>query len=248
MAQMDKITQDLIDGYRTPEVVIEKLRHIKTVIITGISAAGKDTIQQGLLADEQYSKVVTSTTREPRKNNGVMEIDGVDYYFLTLEEAQKRMRDGEYIEVMNVHGNVNGSLVKEYERISQLGSVALSDIDYQGAAHFLDFDMQELSVFFVVPPSFDVWFKRLTERYGDSLDDNLDEIIKRMQSAQKEIAFAQTHPEFIPVLNDQIERVTGEIKAIVNGTPALSEEMLSRNYELMAQLLEDINSYLSIHA
>lgn len=247
MAGMDQETLKLIESYKTPREVIQRLLGIRTIILSGISAAGKDTIQQRMLLDEKYQKVVTSTTRAPRENNGVMEVEGEDYYFLTLEQARDNMRNGEYIEVMNVHGRANGSLIKEYERIAQRGSVALTDIDYQGAARFLEFGMERLSVFFIVPPSFDTWLKRLTVRYGDSLNDNQDEVINRMHSAKKEIAFARNDPRFIPVVNDDIERVAEEIKAIADGQIELSQETIQNNYAILDDLLQGIETYLETH-
>jgi guanylate kinase len=247
MFQMDQEALELIRNYKTPESVIERLGPIRTVILSGISAAGKDTIQKALAADGEYSRVVTSTTRAPRENDGILETNGVEYYFFTLEQAKQKMRDGEYIEVMNVHGRANGSLIKEYERISLIGSIALSDIDYQGAARFLEFGMQRLSTIFVIPPSYQVWFERLTKRYGNSLSEHQDEIINRMRSAQKEIAFARADRRFLPVVNDDIERVSQEIHGIVASTIQLSDEDFNERYMIMDELLAGIDQYLELN-
>jgi guanylate kinase len=245
---MDQETLQLIKDYKTPETTIERLRDIEAVILTGITGAGKDTIIHVLLEDPNYVRVVTSTTRAPRVNDGVMEQDGVEYYFLTIEEAQEKMRNGEYIEVMPVHGQVNGSLVKEYERIANMGSVALTNIDYQGAAKFLTFEMRRLSVVFVIPPNFDIWFERLTKRYGGTLESDREEVLKRMRSAQKEIAYARSDPRFVPVLNDDIDRVASEIKTIVSGETQLADEIVRQNYAIMDDLLVHINAYLEANA
>jgi guanylate kinase len=242
---MDIITQQLIDEYKTPADITERLQDIETVILTGISAAGKDTIKRELLNDPRYIRVVTSTTRNPRENNGVKEQDGIEYYFLTVEEAQEKIHNGEYIEVMNVHGNINGSLIKEYERIAGLGNIALTDIDYQGAAHFLKFDMRRLSVIFVVPPNFDTWLERLVERYGSTLDENQDEVLKRMRSAQTEIAYALEDDRFIPVINDDLDKATNEIKEIVELGKGLSVDEIEYNRSVMRGLHKAITEHLS---
>lgn len=242
---MDIITQKLIDDYKTPADIIERLQDIEAVILTGISAAGKDTIKRELLKDPRYVRVVTSTTRGPRENNGVKEQNGIEYYFLTVEEAQEKIRNGEYIEVMNVHGNVNGSLIKEYERIAELGNIALTDIDYQGAAQFLKFDMRRLSVIFVVPPSFDIWLERLVERYGNTLDENQDEVLNRMRSAQKEIAYALEDDRFLPVINNDLDKAVSEIKEIVELGKSLSVDEIEYNRSVMRGLHKAITEHLN---
>ena len=142
---MDERLQQQINDYETPDRVLERLHSIRTVILVGITAAGKDTIIRDIIgASNEFARVVTSTTRAPRENNGVLEQHGVDYYFLTIDEAQQKMDAGEYIEVANVHERVNGSLIAEYERIASMGKVALSDVDYQGAMNFLSFGRDNL--------------------------------------------------------------------------------------------------------
>lgn len=245
MAQMDDNILKMIQAYETPDSVVERLSSIQAVILTGITAAGKNTIMNDMLADERFSRVVTSTTRAPRENDGVMEQDGVDYYFLSVNQAQQKMQNGEYIEVANVHGRVNGSLVAEYERIHNEHKIALTDIDYQGAVRFLDFDMKNLLVLFVVPPSFETWLERVTRRAGGSLGDDKEDIIKRFRSAEKELAHALADPRFVPVMNnDSAATATQIIDFAVNGTRPTDQEV-AEAHTVIETLSQAITDYIN---
>lgn len=244
MSQMDDTTRNLINKYQTPKDVVDRLRDIRTVIFTGITGAGKDTIINAIMADSRFTKVITSTTRLPRENNGVTEREGVEYYFLTLDKAKQKMRDGEYIEVNDVHGRVNGSLIAEYERIAKSGTIALTAIDYQGANNFLDFGMNQLTVLFIVPPDFATWLKRLGGRHG-GIEADKGEILNRMGSAEKEIEHALRDPRFLPVMNVDFNESAKKIVNIVVDGILPSEQEIASSHSVLKQLLSDLRQYQS---
>jgi len=242
---MEPSLKSLIDSYATPQDVVNELRPIHTVMLTGITGAGKDTIIGDVLeASDHFARNVTSTTRLPRANNGVMEQEGREYYFLTQEQAVKKMSDGEYIEVAPVHGQINGSLISEFRRISSVGKIALGDINYEGIEKFLTFDMDNLSVYFVMPPNFETWLARLMKRQGGTIGDK-NEILRRFRSAQIELGNALDNPEFIPILND-VSRDTAQ-KIIeyteTNNGPSLEER--AQAVEGIHELNQAISSYIS---
>lgn len=241
---MDDETFQQIQNYQTPADVVERLKDIQTVILTGITGAGKDTIIRRMLDDNRFVKVITSTTRTPRENNGVMEQNGIDYYFLSLDEAQQKIRDGHYIEVNNVHGLIYGSLIEEYERIDNINRIALTTVDYQGADNFLSFGMDKLTVLFIIPPDFDTWLKRITGRHGGSLDNQQEEIINRLRSADKEIAHALQDSRFVPVMNIDIETSANSIIDIVINERSPSEQEIANNHVVLRSLHQDIRDYL----
>lgn len=239
---MDDTTLQLIQNYQTPQVIIDRLHNIHAIILTGITGAGKDTIIKDMVAAGGFTRVVTSTTRAPRENDGVLEQHGREYYFLSMDEAKEKIKNGEYIEVANVHGRINGSLISEYERIDSSGETAVAQIDYQGAQAFLDFGMPNLLVLFIVPPSFDVWIERLTGRHGGSLEGEKDEIIARFRSAEKELAHALSDPRFIPIMNDlSIESAAEIIEYSKTGTRPSSEQI-----DQAHQVIRDLADAISV--
>jgi guanylate kinase len=238
---MDESLLQRIKHYDAPSDVVAELSPIKTVMLTGITAAGKDTVIGDILKEsDEFMRVVTSTTREPRENNGIMEQDGREYYFLTEAQAIQNMDQGEYIEVAPVHGRVNGSLISEYRRISGLAKTALTDINYEGAEKFLTFGMDDLSVYFVMPPNFEVWLARLMKRQGGTIGDH-DEILRRFRSAQDELDNALRSPDFIPITNDVSRDTASRIieYARTNTGPSATER------EQANDAIHDLNTAIS---
>lgn len=241
---MNESLKRQIEEYQTPRKVLERLRPIKTVILVGITAAGKDTIIRDIVEEsEDFVRVVTSTTREPRANSGVMEQHGVEYYFLSVEEAQQKMSAGDYIEVANVHDRVNGSLIAEYERIAGMGKVALSDVDYQGAMNFLSFGMENLHVYFVLPPSFEAWLARLAKRQGGVLERD-QEIITRFRSAQKELSIARDNTQLIPVMNTESDETARKIIEYTTKGTQPSDDEITKARKVLDDLAHSIDDYI----
>jgi len=241
---MDTETQHLIETYQPSDESINRFRDSHVIILVGITAAGKDTIIRDIVQrDSDFARVVTSTTRAPRENNGIMEQHGVEYYFLTPEDARQKIADKEYAEVANVHGRINGSLVAEFERITSEDRIALMDIDYQGVLRFLDFGMSNLTVYFVTPPSFEVWLARLAKRQGGNLQETA-ELIARFESAQKELTQALNDPRFVPVMNEVSANTADEIIQFAKSGVAPSQESIKSAHGVIRELRDSITDYI----
>ena len=89
------------------------LRDTKVALLVGITGAGKNSILNEMVKTGDYHDLVTSVTRQPRLNNGVPEQDGVDYHFVTEDEALAAIDAGEYVEVSIVHNRIYGVTVNE---------------------------------------------------------------------------------------------------------------------------------------
>lgn len=242
---MSQAITELLGSYQPSPDEIQTIRDVPTDLLTGITGAGKDTIISDILreAPNEYERVVTSTTRQPRENSGVMEQHGVNYYFLTLDEARQKMADGEYIEAAEVHGNIYGSLFSEYRRIAGLGKVAVGNIDYQGALNFLDFGMSKFSLYFVVPPNFEVWAARLAKRNGKALGYD-KETMTRLHSAQKELNTALANEAFVPIINDiSSETARRIIEYRQTGTQPSDEEIMHAR-QIIASLNQSITDFV----
>lgn len=241
---MNESLISLVKNYSISDEVVQRLRPISTVILTGITGAGKDTIINDIVErSTQFEKLVTTTTRQPRVNNGIPETHGREYYFLSLDEAEQAIRDHKYIEVAVVHDRINGSLISEFERIADQDKVALTDIDYQGASHFLDFGMKNLAVYFITPPSFEIYIARLLKRQGGVVTGH-EELLNRFRSAQKELSYALTQPQFIPLLNDVSTDTAEAIIRYTREETRPSEEEQERTREVISKLHEGITNYI----
>ena len=125
----------------------------KIIIITAPSGAGKTSITRYLLAKYPFLAFsVSAATRSPRSH----EKDGVDYYFLTLEDFKQKIQHGEFVEWEMVYeGKYYGTLKKELESIWSENNTPLLDVDVKGAIHVQQqFPDSSLSLF-IEPPSID---------------------------------------------------------------------------------------------
>jgi guanylate kinase len=157
------------------------------ILISAPSGGGKTTLCNQLLASRpDMVRAVTCTTREPRPG----EKDGVDYYFFSAAEFERRLAAGEFIENATVFGRSYGILKSELLDKLRSGRDVLLNVDVQGAATIRGRVQAEpelkraLVSLFLTPPSLAVLEARLKNRAADSAA----EIQKRLAMARQEIA------------------------------------------------------------
>jgi len=161
------------------------------ILISGPAGVGKTTICDKLVNDfsPHLSRLVTATSRSPRGK----EVDGVDYFFLSRDEFEKRISNEDFAEYEIIHGNYYGTLKKFlFETLSDQN--LLINIDVNGAQSiqqiFLEFTgmCSRLLTIFIRPKSIKELETRLITRGTDSRE----QIKKRILTAQHEIEKAST--------------------------------------------------------
>lgn len=198
------------------------LADTRTVLMVGVSGAGKDTIIRELVARGGYHPLVTSTTREMRVNNGVPEQDGVEYHFLTIDRAEEYLLAGKYIEASLVHGYVYGLTVDELERAHDSGKIAITDMDPQGAEKYKTLDDSVITIF-VLPPSHQELMARLDNRY-ESQAAFLEAWPTRRESAIAELVDALEKPYYQFVINDDLSDAVEACDRIAHGEFTTEDE------------------------
>ena len=205
------------------------------IILSAPSGGGKTTIARELLrqrADLGYS--VSCTTRSPR----VGEVEGRDYYFLSLAEFERRRDAGEFAESAEVHGNMYGTLRSEIERVLGSGKHVVMDIDVQGAQQFTRVFPQSVTIF-VLPPSAEVLLDRLRRRRTESKE----QLAKRLQSALQELQAVELY-EYV-VTNDDLAKAVQRVSAIVDAEVVSRERVAGLRHQvslLVRRLEEEIGS------
>ena len=131
---MDENIKQLLSNYRPSNRAIEILRQQWLVIFAGVTGSGKNTIMNELLKTGKYHDTVTSTTRLPRENNGVMEQDGVDYFFVSSQRFEEMIANNELIEYATVYGQYKGIPRFQVRQAFNSGRDVILRIDVQGAA------------------------------------------------------------------------------------------------------------------
>ena len=166
----------------------------KLLVFSAPSGSGKTTIVRHLLKQEDLNLEfsVSCTTREARGE----EVNGKDYYFISLEEFKKHIKAEEFVEWEEVYrDNFYGTLKSEVERIWAKGKNVIFDIDVSGGLRIKHKFPEETLAVFVKPPSVDELKRRLKERSTES-DDKIN---MRIAKASVELA---TAPQFDVVIKN----------------------------------------------
>ena len=177
----------------------------RVFVITGPSGVGKGTLIRGLMERLPGLELsVSATTRAPRAG----EQDGADYHFLTREEFDRRVAQGEFVEHADYAGRSYGTLRSELEDRVRAGAPVVLEIEVQGARQ-VRAALPEAVQVFIAPPSLDALRTRLMARGTD----DSEEVERRLQVAGEELS---AQPEFRHVVvNDRLDDATAQLTEIV---------------------------------
>ncbi len=170
----------------------------KAIIFSAPSGAGKTTIVRYLLEKELPLLFSISACSRNRRPN---EIDGKDYYFLSIDDFKAKVANNAFVEWEEVYeNNFYGTLKSEIDRIWSSHQHVVFDVDVVGGLnlkkHFGD---RALSIF-IEPPSLDVLFKRLKNRATET-EKSLN---KRIEKATYEMKFCSSFD--LIIINDRLEK------------------------------------------
>jgi guanylate kinase len=166
----------------------------KLLVFSAPSGSGKTTIVRHLLAQPELNLEfsVSCTTRALRGQ----EINGKDYYFISIEDFKKHIKAEDFVEWEEVYrDNFYGTLKSEVERIWAMGKNVIFDIDVAGGLRIKKKFPEETLAVFVKPPSVDELKRRLKERSTES-DDKIN---MRIAKAHVELA---TAPQFDKIIKN----------------------------------------------
>lgn len=206
------VVESLLQNYQPSPETIDIVRTTPIVLLVGISGAGKGTIRKKLFESGDYINFISHTTRSPRENNGVMEQNGVEYYFISIETAIDMLQRGDFIEAKSYSGNVYGTTTTELQKAKASGKIALNDVEIQGVAEYLKI-APSVKVIFIVPPSHEAWLARLVARYEGEI--NHDDLNRRLETAKQELQVALADTRFSFIINDDLEQAVQDVENIV---------------------------------
>ncbi|HSZ31908.1 MAG TPA: guanylate kinase [Puia sp.] len=178
------------------------------IIITAPSGAGKTSITRYLLQHfPELAFSVSAATRPQRLD----EENGVDYYFMSLEEFQHKIQNQEFVEWEMVYeGRYYGTLKTELQRLRAKNKIPILDIDVKGAIHVQEqYPEQSLSIF-VQPPSIEELKRRLEYRATESAEALQD----RLNKAAYEISFRHHFNHII--VNDNLQNACEEARHVIS--------------------------------
>ncbi len=199
----------------------------KLFVIAAPSGAGKTSLVRALMQRRPTLRFsISYTTRAQRPN----ERDGHDYFFVDKPQFERMVAAGDFLEHARVFDNYYGTSRSQVERILDASQDVLLEIDWQGAQQIRR-TLPECRSIFVLPPSREALEQRLRGRKTDS-----DEVIARR--LRDSLADLSHWSEFdYIVVNDDFDRATAELEAIVTGQGEHLRRDRAELRELLARLL-----------
>jgi len=190
--------------------------HKKMLVFCGPSGAGKSTISRNVMAAMPIFELsVSATTREPRPG----EINGVHYYFTTINAFEKMLANNELLEYEQVYeGLYYGTPYSELERIWSKGKIPFLDLDVKGAANLKEKYGNNGLFVFIHPGTIDILAQRLKAR-GTEDERSIE---KRIRRASFELEYANKFDYVL--MNDVLERADKEIIEVITQFLALNEK------------------------
>ncbi len=178
----------------------------KCIIFSAPSGAGKTTLVHKLLeSSEQYAFSISACSREPREN----ERDGVDYYFIGLENFKEKISENAFVEWEEVYkDNFYGTLKSELIRIWSMGKTVVFDVDVVGGLNLKKVFKSNALAIFVNPPNMEILEERLRGRKTESEE----KIQMRISKAQIEMDRAAEFDVIIE--NNILEQAVEQVKAV----------------------------------
>jgi guanylate kinase len=192
--------------------------------MSGPSGVGKGTIRKALfeIPDSNFCYSVSMTTRKPREG----EVDGQDYFFVSREEFEKRIKENGFLEYAEFVGEYYGTPLDYINQKMSEGKEVIVEIEVQGALQVHE-RLPEAVFVFIVPPS----RKALAERLKNRGTESKEKINKRITKAESEYSLAYKY-DYI-VVNDEVYNAADRIYAIIRAEHAKTERSIHKYNKLM---------------
>ncbi|MEF8698788.1 MAG: guanylate kinase [Candidatus Accumulibacter sp. UW26] len=196
-------------------------------IVSAPSGAGKTTLVRLLLENDPGICVsISHATRSPR----VGEQDGREYHFVAVPDFLERVRQGEFLEWAEVHGNYYGTSRSGVETAVLAERDVLLEIDWQGAQQVRKVFPAAIGIF-VLPPSLAALERRLCLRATDSADT----IARRLAVARQEMRHVSEFDYVI--INDDLQAALHDLLAVVRAERLRYAAQCQRHPTLFATML-----------
>jgi len=177
----------------------------RLIVLSAPSGSGKTTIAKAIM--QKYPSIVFSVSATTRSlRNG--EQHGKDYYFLSREEFERRIKAGKLVEWEEIYGDLYGTLKSEIDGALETGRVMLLDVDVKGALSIKQHYPEALLIF-IKPPSVESLKQRLT---GRKTEDELA-LGKRLERVPMELELGAKFDH--QIVNDDLPQAIARVEAIV---------------------------------
>lgn len=176
------------------------------IIISGTTCAGKGTVIKKLLERNKNMVLTLSYTSRPIRKG---EVDGIDYKFISHEEFERKIENGDFLEYAKVrYGEYFGTPKENIDNLLESGKDVILEIDVQGAKQIKE-KLPETILIFIMAPSMEEVKRRIKARGAETAE----QIVDRFQTAYKEIN--EVNKYNYVVVNDNLEDAIQKVEAIL---------------------------------
>lgn len=176
------------------------------IVISGPAGSGKGTVNALLLKSPEFAYSVSATTRAPRPG----EVDGVNYHFITKDDFEARIRDGEMLEYTSYCGNYYGTPLREAIEVMESGRNLILEIEVEGAQNVKRL-YPEAVLIMLLPPSYAVQESRLRGRGTETEE----KICERLNRTKEELPLVGHYDYVVYNYDNGAEQCADDIRAIV---------------------------------
>jgi guanylate kinase len=191
------------------------------VILSSPSGAGKTTLVKLLAKNKNFHISISHTTRKPRSS----EVADNDYYFVNHEKFEGLIKNEEFLEYAKVFNHFYGTTRSPVIDRLENGKNVIFDIDWQGADQIKNKKLNyKLITFFILPPSKEVLFERLSNR------DMKDKLIaeERMKEFSRDVLHWINYDYVI--INDTLQECYSKINNLIEAEVNNSSKDYDKEY------------------
>ena len=176
------------------------------IVVSGPAGSGKGTVNAKLIERDEFVYSVSATTRAPRPG----ETDGVNYYYITHDEFERRITLGDMLEYTSYCGNYYGTPKTEAERVLESGKNLILEIEVDGAMQVKK-KYPDALLIMLLPPSYKIQEERLRGRGTETEE----KILERLEQTKNEVVKASEYDYIVYNYDGESEKCADDILSIV---------------------------------
>lgn len=229
----------VLSNYHISDDSKKILEKTELILMVGATSSGRNTTIRELVKTGKYYFIISDTTRQPRINDGVLEQNGIEYWFRTEEEMLEDLISGKFLEAEVLHRQqVSGISIRELKNAHDAHKVAVTDVDIGGIHNIVKAKPDTIALM-LLPPSFHEWQTRITQR-GNM---HSAEHRRRVETATRVFQAGLDHDYFNLVIADAVPHAVKQVQEIVRDGSA-SPELQRKAREVLENLLTDTRVWL----